>query len=67
VVGASNATGEEVAERPVSVQDLIGSIYELMGIDPDAPLPNPRGEDIKVLPSSEEGGIQTEGRLREIM
>jgi len=67
VVGASNATGEQVAERPVSVQDLIGSIYELMGIDPDAPLPNPRGEDIKVLPSSEESGIQTEGRLHEIM
>lgn len=67
VVGASNATGEQVAERPVSVQDLIGSIYELMGIDPDAPLPNPRGEDIKVLPSSEEMGIKTEGRLYEIM
>jgi len=67
VVGASNATGEQVAERPVSVQDLIGSIYELMGIDPDAPLPNPRGEHIKVLPSSEEMGIQTKGRLYEIM
>ena len=67
VVGASNATGEQVAERPVSVQDLIGSIYELMGIDPDGPLPNPRGEDIKVLPSSEEMGIKTEGRLYEIM
>lgn len=67
VVGASNATGEQVAERPVSVQDLIGSIYELMGIDPDAPLPNPRGDDIKVLPSSDEMGIKTEGRLYEIM
>ncbi|HCU38092.1 MAG TPA: DUF1501 domain-containing protein [Armatimonadetes bacterium] len=67
VVGASNATGEQVAERPVSVQDLIGSIYELMGIDADGPLPNPRGEDIKVLPSSEEMGIKTEGRLYEIM
>jgi len=67
VVGASNETGEKVAERPVSVQDLIGSIYELMGIDPDAPLANPRGQDIKVLPSSEEMGIQTKGRLHEIM
>ena len=67
VVGESNETGGEVLTRPVSVQDLIGSIYELMGIDPDAPLPNPRGEDIKVLPSSEESGIETEGRLREIM
>jgi hypothetical protein len=67
VVGASNETGERVAERPVSVQDLIGSIYELMGIDPDGPLPNPRGQDIKVLPSSKEMGIETEGRLYEIM
>ena len=67
VVGASNATAEEVAERPVSPQDLIGSIYELLGISPDASLPNPRGLDLKLLPSAAEAGIKSGGRLREIM
>ena len=65
VVGASDARGEQVAERPVSPVDLIGSIYELLGIDPDGPLPNPRGLDVKVLPPPETGADK--GRLREIM
>jgi hypothetical protein len=65
VVGASDARGEFVAERPVRPQDLIGSILERMGIDPEARLPNSKGLDLKVMPSSGEGpGI---GRLREIM
>jgi len=63
VVGASDATGSEVAERPVYPQDLIGSMYELLGIDPDGPLPNSSGLDVTVMPASKEGG----GRLKEIM
>jgi len=63
VVGASNENGTEVAERPVYPQNLIGSIYELLGIDPDGPLPNPRGLEVQVMPASEQGC----GRLREIM
>jgi len=66
VVGASNATGEEVAQRPVYPLDLIGNLYELLGIDPDGPLPNPRGLDVKVLPSAAEGA-KSGGRLKEIM
>ncbi len=65
VVGASNATGEEVAERPVYPVDLIGSIYELLGIDPDGPLPNPRGLDVQLLPPAD--SVPHGGRLREIM
>ncbi|MBM4103435.1 MAG: DUF1501 domain-containing protein [Planctomycetes bacterium] len=65
VVGASDARGEGVVERPVYPQDLIGSIYELLGIDPDGALPNPLGLVIKVMPSSGNGkGV---GRLKEIM
>jgi hypothetical protein len=71
VVGASNENGTEVAERPVYPRDLIASMYELLGIDPEGPLPNPRGLDVKVLPYSElvepassEGSA---GRLKEIM
>ena len=67
VVGASSANGETVAERPVSPQDLIGSIYELLGINPEGSLPNPRGLDLKLLPSAAEAGMQSGGRLREIM
>ena len=63
VVGASNENGTEVAERPVYPADLNGSMYALLGIDPDGPMPNPRGLDVKVMPASEKGA----GRLTEIM
>jgi hypothetical protein len=68
VVGASDDTGANVAERPVYPRDLIRSMYTLLGIDPDGPLPNPRGLDVKVLPSNEAGETQMSGGLlREIM
>ncbi len=66
VVGASDAKGETVADRPVYPPDLIGSIYERLGIDPDGPLPNSRGLDVQLIASAEEG-VQTGGRLTEIM
>jgi len=66
VVGASNKTGEEVAERPVYPADLLGSMYELLGIDPNARLPHPQGQLVKVVPTPEEG-VKSGGLLREIM
>lgn len=66
IVGESNATGEEVGSRPVYPKDIIGSVYEQLGIDPDGPLPNPRGMDLMVLPTAAEGA-QSGGRLTEIM
>ena len=66
VVGKSDARGEQVAERPVYPVDMIGSIYELLGIDPEGPLPNAAGIDARVLPAEEAGG-KSGGRLREIM
>jgi hypothetical protein len=66
VVGASDATGEKVAERPVYPPDLLGSICERMGIDPDSSLPNPRGLDLKVMAGGDEFG-EGGGRLKEIM
>jgi hypothetical protein len=66
VLGASDERGENVAQRPVYPRDLISSIYELMGIDPDASLPNPRGLDVRVLPWNEEGA-NAGGRLTELM
>ncbi len=66
VVGASDAKGLTVVERPVYPLDLLGSMYELLGIDPEGPLPNPRGMDVPVLPFGEEG-VKSGGRLKEIM
>jgi hypothetical protein len=66
VVGASDRTGSEVASRPVYPRDLLGSIYTLLGIDPNGALPNPRNLDVTVLPppaeSEKDGGL-----LKEIM
>jgi len=64
VLGASDAKGEEVAERPVYPPDLLGSICELLGIDPEGPLPNARGLNVPVMPAAEEA---TRKRLVEIM
>ena len=66
VVGASDAKGEQVKERPVYPIDLIASIYELLGIVLNARLPHPLGEDARVLPTAAEG-VPTAGRLKEIM
>ena len=66
VVGSSDAKGEEVKDRPVCPVDLIGSMYELLGIAPSAKLPHPLGEDVRVIPTVAEAG-KTGGRLKEIM
>ena len=66
VVGSSDAKGEEVKDRPVYPCDLLGSIYELMGIDPEAPLSNPLGMPLTVTPTAADG-IPTAGRLKEIV
>ena len=65
-VGASDARGEEVKERPVYPCDLIASMYELLGIDPAAKLPHPQGLDVRATPSAADG-ITVGGRLKEIM
>jgi hypothetical protein len=66
VVGASNATGEEVQERPVYPVDVIAAMYELLGIDGNARLPHPQGLVTRVLPSSADG-VPSGGRLSEIL
>ncbi len=66
VVGASDAKGEDVKERPVYPCDLIGSMYELLGIDPDAALPHPQGLVARLTPSAADD-VPMGGRLKEIM
>jgi hypothetical protein len=66
VVGASDARGEAVKDRPVYPGDLIGSMYELLGIDPDGKLPHPQALEVRVTPDAKEA-VGVGGRLKEIM
>ena len=66
VVGESDAKGEKVKERPVYPCDVIGSMYELLGIDPSAKLPHPQGLTARLTPSAADN-VPTGGRLKEIM
>lgn len=66
VLGASDARGEEVAERPVHPSDLIASVYQRLGIDPDARLPHPEGNDVRAIPLPTDGGRRAEV-LRELI
>jgi hypothetical protein len=62
VVGQSDEKGANVAERPVAPQDLLGSIYLQLGIDPDAKMSNDKGSDITNMPPASEVG-----RLHELI
>jgi hypothetical protein len=66
VIGSTNKTGEEVVDRPVYPSDLLGSMYELLGIDANARLPHPQGDVVKVVAAANEG-VKSAGLLREIM
>jgi len=66
VVGASDAKGENVKDRPVYPVDLISSMYELLGIDTNAKLPHPQGLDVRATASAADG-LKMGGRLKEIM
>jgi len=66
VVGSSDAKAENVKERPVYPVDLLGSIYQLAGIDPAARLPHPMGLEAHVLPAPSES-VKSAGILTEIM
>ena len=66
VVGSSDARGEAVKDRPVYPCDLIASIYQLMGIDPQAVIPHPSGKSVHLTPGADEG-VPMGGKLTEIM
>jgi hypothetical protein len=66
VVGASDRTGESVKDRPVYPCDLLASMCELLGIDPDGTLRHHDGVPIPVMPAKADG-LPMGGRLREIM
>ncbi len=66
IVGSSDEKGQEVKERPVYPVDLLGSIYHLSGIDANARLPHPMGEEAYILPRAS-ADVKSAGLLTEIM
>ena len=66
VIGASDAKGDEVQDRPVYPCDLIAGIYQQLGIAPEARLPHPTGEVARVVPTAADG-VKSGGPLREIL
>ncbi len=66
VVGSSDAKGEEVKDRPVSPCDLIGSMYDLLGVSTDEKLPHPQGKEMPVMVANADG-VKSGGKLTEIM
>ncbi len=51
ILGRTDATGEEILDRKVYPCDLIGTVYTLMGIDPNGTLPHPSEGTLPLLPS----------------
>ena len=60
VLGATDARGEEVKERPISPGEVLGGIYSLLGIDTQARLPHPQGEEARVAPVAKADGYLKE-------
>jgi hypothetical protein len=66
VVGASDDKGEKVKERPVAPADLLGSIYELLGIDADGTFQRFGDGSLRILAPVDDPK-KSGGRLKEIM
>jgi uncharacterized protein (DUF1501 family) len=66
VIGSSDAKGEDVKDRPVSPSDLLGSMYTLMGIDPDGTFPRQNDDSVRVTQAPADPA-KTGGRLKEVM
>lgn len=51
VVGATTPDGGEPRDRPIWPEDVLATVYRVLGIDPDTELIDPLGRPIKVLAS----------------
>ncbi len=49
VIGATNRKGEAPSERPVRPEDLLQTVYHVLGINPDHSFPNDSGRPMPVL------------------
>ncbi|WP_406693496.1 DUF1501 domain-containing protein [Singulisphaera sp. Ch08] len=48
-VGATNSKGESPSDRPLRPEDLLRTVYQVLGIDPAAEFPNEAGRPLAVL------------------
>ncbi len=48
-VGATNNKGEAPSDRPLRPEDLLRTVYHVLGIDPAAEFPNEAGRPLAVL------------------
>jgi uncharacterized protein (DUF1501 family) len=53
VVGASNRRGEQPTERALRPEDLIRTVYRVLGIDPSRDFPNDAGRPMTILNQGE--------------
>jgi uncharacterized protein (DUF1501 family) len=53
VIGATNAAGTEVTDRPVTIPDLFRSVYHTLKIDPDFENMSGGGRPIKIVDGGE--------------
>ncbi len=53
VIGATNANGEVPSERPLRTQDVLATIYHVLGIDTKHEFHNAAGRPIPLLPYGE--------------
>ena len=49
VVGATNRKGEQPIEKPLRPEDVIQTVYHVLGIDPRHDFPNDSGRPMPVL------------------
>lgn len=52
VIGASDRTGSEPADRPVTPQELVSSIFHALGVAQNATIPGPDGTPVAVYPAA---------------
>ncbi|VTR99793.1 protein containing duf1501 : Uncharacterized protein OS=Singulisphaera acidiphila (strain ATCC BAA-1392 / DSM 18658 / VKM B-2454 / MOB10) GN=Sinac_5270 PE=4 SV=1: DUF1501: DUF1501 [Gemmata massiliana] len=52
VIGASDRTGSEPSDRPVSPQELVSSIFHALGVPHNATIPGPSGAPVAVYPGA---------------
>ena len=53
VIGASDARGAFVKDRPVSPEDILATMYHLKGIDPQTLIPDRLGRPVRLVPHGE--------------
>ena len=49
VIGASDAKAAYPKERPISPEDLIATVYHVLGVNPETTYPNEAGRPVKAL------------------